>query len=124
MRAFAHQETKDQSYYARSNILHCSFFQKTGENFSFCVVPSVGYIKTLCFVICSVSINKFFIFNALISFSKFLTWPRTWKFDAKTIKMGSFLTSWLYSSLIKISVAFETDIIRISSHFKQLPFAF
>ena len=28
------------------------------------------------------------------------------------------------SSLIRISVAFETDIIRISSHFKQLPFAF
>ena len=94
---------RDQTFYTvasfkkpeKTNILHCSFFQKTGENFSFCVVvPSVGYIKTLCFVICSVSINKFIIFNAL-SFSKFLTWPRTWKFDAKTIKMGSFLTSWL-----------------------------
>ena len=113
--------TKKQKTKVLCEIKHFSFFQETGENFSFCLVPSVGYTQT-CSVICLVNINTFFIFDALISFSEFLMWPRTWKLDAKTIKMGTFLTSWLVFN--KNFCKNLKYIIRISSHFKQLPFAF
>ena len=42
--------TKKQKTKVKCEIKHFSFFQETGENFSFCLVPSEGYIQT-CFVI-------------------------------------------------------------------------
>ena len=37
--------TKKQKTNDICEIKHFSFFQETGENFSFCLVPSIGYIQ-------------------------------------------------------------------------------
>ena len=91
--------TKTQKTKVICEITHFSFFRETGENFSFCLVPSVGYIQT-CFAIFLVTM---FHFRCVNKFQQIFNVAKNLEIWRKNNKNGN-LFYLLVSSLIRISV--------------------